>query len=94
MKATGNDNRASDLNKGIESGNFFRNLDGYNDIEAYTICGLIDDVYLSLIYSKAPVTDDSGRRIDICKYYLQAWKLLRLISAGNPPPALLSHSLT
>ena len=87
MKGTGNDNTASDSNKDIDTGsNFFRNLAGYNDIESYTIWGLIDEVYLSMVYSKETVTDNSGRRVVINKYYLQAWKLQSLISVGRPPP--------
>ena len=85
MKGTGNDNTASDSNKDIDTGsNFFRNLAGYNDIESYTIWGLIDEVYLSMVYSKEPMTDDFGGRIIISKYYAQAWKLQGLISIGPP----------
>jgi hypothetical protein len=89
MKAAANDNTPSDSNKdiGYEIGrNFFRNLAGYNDIESYTLWGLIDDIYVSLLCSKEYVTDDSGRRIVINRYYLQARKLQRLISVGRPPP--------
>jgi hypothetical protein len=87
IKATDNDNTSSDSNKDFERGsNFFRNLSDYNDIEYYTKWGLIDDVYLSLLCSKKCVTDDSGRRIVINRYYLQAWKLQGLISVGRPPP--------
>jgi hypothetical protein len=90
MKVTGNDNTASDSNKDIETGgNFFRNLAGYNDIEAYTIAGLIDEVYLSMIYSKEKIINISGKKIDICKYYLQAWKLQGLISVGQPLPCFV-----
>ena len=91
MKVTGNnDNSASDSNKDIESNsNFFRNLAGYNDIEVYTIWGLIDDVYLALLSTTETVTNNSGRRIVINKYYLQAWKLQGLISVGRPPPVFV-----
>jgi hypothetical protein len=86
MKVIGN-NTTSDSNKHIStSGNFFRNLAGYNDIESYTLWGLIDEVYLSMLFSKEAISNDSGNRIIVCKYYLQAWKLERLISVGNPPP--------
>jgi hypothetical protein len=87
VKVTDNNNTASDSNKDIEtSGNFFGNLAGYNDIESFTIGGLIDDVYLDLVCTKETVTDNSGRRIVSNKYYLQAWKLQGLISVGRPPP--------
>jgi hypothetical protein len=89
LKVNGKDNTASDSNKDADyetSNNFFRNLAGYNDFDAYTLWGLIDDVYLSLVCSKEYVTDDSGRRLVISKYYLQAWKLQGLISVGCPPP--------
>jgi hypothetical protein len=86
MKANNSD-IPSGLNKDIEaSDNFFRNLAGYNDIESYTLWGLIDDIYVSLLCSKECVTDGSGRRIVINRYYLQAWKLQRLISVGRPTP--------
>jgi hypothetical protein len=81
MKGTGNDNTASDSNKDIDTGsNFFRNLTGYNDIESYTMWGLIHELYLSMVYSKEPMTDDSGSRIII------SWKLQHLFSVGHPPP--------
>jgi hypothetical protein len=89
MKAIGNNNIAADSDKDFDyetNDNLFRNLAGYNDIEAYTIWGLIDEIYLSLVCSKEHVIDGSGSRIVISKYYLQAWKLQRLISAGRPPP--------
>jgi hypothetical protein len=87
LKVTDNNNTESDSNKATEnSNNFFQNLAGYNDIESFTIGGLIDDVYLSLLCSKETVTDDYGTRIVINKYYLQAWKLQRFISVGYPPP--------
>jgi hypothetical protein len=87
MKGIGSDNTAPDSNKDIDTGsNFFRNLSEYNDIESYTIWGLIDEVYLSMVYSKEPMTDDSGSRIIISRYYAQAWKLQGLISVGCPPP--------
>lgn len=74
-------------NKSIEiSNNFFKNLAGYNNIEAYTIGGLIDDVYLDLVCTKETVTNSSGKMVTINKYYLQAWKLQGLISVGHPPP--------
>ena len=90
MKVTGKDNTVSDSNKDIVTGgNFFRNLAGYNDIEVYTIAGLKDEVYLSMIYSKETITDNSGKKVVMCKYYLQAWKLQGLISVGQPPPCFV-----
>lgn len=87
MKVIDDNNTTSDSNKYIEiSGNFFRNLAGYKDIDSFTIGGMIDDLYLSLVCSKEPVTNNSKRTILISKYYLRAWKLQRLISVGNPPP--------
>jgi hypothetical protein len=84
------DNIASDSNKGIEpAGNFFRNLMGYNEIDSFTIGGLIDDVYLALVCAKETVSDNSGAKIVINKYYLQAWKMQGLISVGNPPPCFV-----
>jgi hypothetical protein len=84
---TNSDNAASDSNQAPEtSSNFFRNLAGYNEIESFTLGGLIDDLYLSLLSTKETVTDNSGRGIVSNKYYLQAWKLQGLISVGHPPP--------
>lgn len=86
MKVIDNNKSSSHSNKGIENNNFFRNLAGYNDTYSFTIAGLIDDLYLSLLCTRETVTDDIGEKITINKYYLQAWKLQRLISAGHPPP--------
>ena len=87
MKVIDNNNTASDSNKYIGTrDNFFHNLAGYKDIDSYTIGGLIDDFYLSLVCAKEHVTSNSKIMILISKYYLQAWKLQRLISVGNPPP--------
>jgi len=86
MKDINNDNRSSDSNKGIEIGsNFFPNLSGYTDIEFYTIWGLIDNLNLSILYPNGTMSDNSSR-IDINKYYLQAWKLQCPISIGCQPP--------
>jgi hypothetical protein len=82
-----NSNNTTNSNQAPKTcSNFFRNLAGYNDIDSFTIGGLIDDVYLALICTKEDVTDDSGRKITINRYYLQAWKLQGLISVGRPPP--------
>lgn len=90
MNDADNIDTSSKLNKDFEmSGNFFRNLAGYSDIEAYTLAGLVDDVYLSMVCSKETVTDNSGKRIAINKYYLQAWKLQGLISVGQSPPCFV-----
>ena len=89
MKVTDNNTTESNSNKGIESGNFFRNLAGYNEIELYTIWGLIDEIYLSLVCSREHMINGSEDRIIFNKYYHQAWKLERLISAGNPPPLFI-----
>lgn len=87
MKVTDNNNTESDSNKATGNGNnFFRNLAGYNDIESYTIGGIIDDLYLALLCTKEIVTDHSNKEVVISKYYFQAWKLQRLISVGQPPP--------
>ena len=83
--ANDNNNTASDQNKSIGN-NFFKNLAGYNEIVAFTLAGLIDDLYLGLLCARETVTDDSGKRIVINKYYLQAWKLQGIISVGHPVP--------
>lgn len=82
-----NNNNPSDPDKFIGTRcNFFRNLNGYDKIEAYTLCGLIDEVYVALLCSKETVTDESGKRIVINRYYLQAWKLQGLITISCQPP--------
>jgi hypothetical protein len=82
-----NNNTGLDSNQVDRTGNsFFRNLAGYNEIESYTLGGLIDDLYISLLCSKETVIDISGRQIVSNKYYLQAWRLQSLISIGRPPP--------
>lgn len=87
MKVTDNNNTESDSNKATgNSNNFFRNLVGYNNIESYTIGGIIDELYLALLCTKEIVTDHSNIEVVISKYYIQAWKLQRLISVGQPPP--------
>jgi hypothetical protein len=88
MKGTGNDNTASDSNKDIDTGsNFFRNLTGYNDIESYTLWGLIHELYLSMVYSKEPMTDDSGSRIII------SWKLQIYFQWGIHYPSLSGYQI-
>jgi hypothetical protein len=82
-----NSNTASDPNQVLETdSNFFRNLAGYNDMDSFTIGGLIDDVYLALVCAKETIFDSSGTKIVINKYYLQAWRLQGLISVAHPPP--------
>ena len=84
VKVTDNNNTESDSNKATgNANNFFRNLSGYNDIESYTIGGIIDDLYLALLCTKEIVTDHSNKEVVISKYYFQAWKLQRLISVGQ-----------
>jgi hypothetical protein len=63
-----------------------------NDIckdSGWTTAGLIDDLFLRLCTSSSWVNYNNNgqtREIKVSKYYMQAWELLPLISAGNPPP--------
>jgi hypothetical protein len=61
----------------------------HKQISGWTTAGLIDELFMQLCNCKRRITDNSNgklREIEESKYYIQAWKLLPLISAGNPPP--------
>lgn len=75
-----------DKNKDCDNKNSFKNYDRYNKFDKYTTEGLIDDIFLQMCFTKEEVTNNNGKQITISKYYIQAWELLPLISAGNPPP--------
>lgn len=63
--------------------------DGHEKKPEWTTAGLIDDLFLQLCTTISRVIDNSNgwnREIKVSKYYIQAWELLPLISAGDPPP--------
>jgi hypothetical protein len=65
------------------------NNNNHDQISGWTITGLIEDLFLQLCTIRKRVIDNSNgqaREIKVSKYYIQAWELLSLISAGNPPP--------
>lgn len=68
------------------SHNFFKNLAGYNSIKDFTVEGLVDELFLCQVFTREVVSDRKGEHVTVSKYYLQAWKLQRQISVGNPSP--------
>jgi hypothetical protein len=61
----------------------------HDQISGWTTVGLIDNLFLQLCTTRRHIIDNSNgeaREIKVSKYYIQAWELLPLISAGNPPP--------
>ncbi len=74
-----------DKNKDCDNRNF-KNYDCYDKFDRYTTEGLKDDIFLQMCFTKEEVTNNNGKQITISKYYLQAWELLPLISAGSPSP--------
>jgi hypothetical protein len=58
----------------------------FADNDEWTIECFVDELFLSLVKIKEPITNDNGKTLHVRKYYRQARDILKWIPISKPPP--------